>query len=274
MSEVEKPNLSQIVYSCYFARSREGEQFVQEHVFSYQIAGTLTLNDGVQDYTFKEGDFRFTKRNNLVKFNKQPPENGEFKAISIYLDQETLRNFSLEYGYNAAPHQNGKAVVELKSDKLLRSFADSLMPYREFQPLNNPQLMSLKLKEAILVLLQTNPAMKDILFDFSDPGKIDLEGFMNQNFHFNVQLKRFAYLTGRSLATFKRDFEKIFHISPSRWLLQKRLEAAHYLIKEEGKAPSEAYLETGFEDLSHFSFAFKKAYGVAPSRVALRVSHK
>jgi AraC-like DNA-binding protein len=239
MSEVEKPNLSQIVYSCYFTRSREGEQFVQEHVFSYQIAGTLTLNDGVQDYTFKEGDFRFTTRNN-----------------------------------NTAPHQNGKAVVELKSDKLLKSFADSLMPYREFQPPNNVQLMSLKLKEAILVLLQTNPAMKDILFDFSDPGKIDLEGFMNQNFHFNVQLKRFAYLTGRSLATFKRDFEKIFHISPSRWLLQKRLEAAHYLIKEEGKAPSEAYLETGFEDLSHFSFAFKKAYGVAPSRVALRVSHK
>jgi AraC-like DNA-binding protein len=119
---------------------------------------------------------------------------------------------------------------------LLKSFVDSLMPYRDFQPPNNPQLMALKLKEAILVLLQTNPEMKDILFDFSDPGKIDLEGFMNQNFHFNVQLKRFAYLTGRSLATFKRDFEKIFHISPSRWLVQRRLEAAHYLIKEERKS--------------------------------------
>jgi AraC-like DNA-binding protein len=265
--QTEAPILSQIVYSCYFARSREGEQFVKEHVLSYQIAGTLILNDGADDFLFKEGDFRFTKRNNLVKFNKQPPENGEFKAISIYLDQETLRNFSLEYGYNVTPHQNGKAVVELKSGKLLKSFVDSLMPYQEFQPPNNPQLMSLKLKEAILVLLQTNPEMKDILFDFSDPGKIDLEGFMNQNFHFNVQLKRFAYLTGRSLATFKRDFEKIFHISPSRWLLQRRLEAAHYLIKEKGKAPSEVYLETGFEDLSHFSFAFKKVYGVAPSRI-------
>lgn len=127
--------------------------------------------------------------------------------------------------------------------------------------------MDLKLKEAILVLLQTNPDIKEILFDFSEPGKIDLEGFMNQNFHFNVQLKRFAYLTGRSLATFKRDFEKIFHQSPSRWLLERRLQAAHYLIKEQGKAPSEVYLETGFEDLSHFSYAFKKLYGVAPSRL-------
>ncbi|MCE7065516.1 AraC family transcriptional regulator [Dyadobacter sp. CY326] len=265
---VIEPTLSQITYSCYHSRSREGEQFVPEHVFSYQIAGTLIVNDGLQEYIFKEGDFRLTKRNKLVKFNKQPPANGDFKAISIYLDQQTLRNFSMEFHYEAAPHSSEKAFIALKTNKLMTSYIDSLMPYREFQPPTSQQLMALKLKEAILILLQTNPETKDILFDFSEPGKIDLEGFMIQNFHFNVQLKRFAYLTGRSLATFKRDFEKIFHMSPSRWLMQKRLEAAHYLIKEKGKAPSEVYLETGFEDLSHFSFAFKKAYGIAPSRVA------
>jgi AraC-like DNA-binding protein len=82
-----------------------------------------------------------------------------------------------------------------------------------------------------------------------------------------VQLQRFAYLTGRSLATFKRDFEKIFHLSPSRWLQQRRLQEAHYLIKEKGKAVSDVYLDLGFEDLSHFSFVFKKKYGVAPSKI-------
>lgn len=80
----------------------------------------------------------------------------------------------------------------------------------------NNQLADLKLKEALLLLLQVNPELKNILFDFSEPGKINLEGFMNKNYHFNVELKRFAYLTGRSLATFKRDFEKIFNVSPSR----------------------------------------------------------
>lgn len=268
MNMSQPTDLTQITYSCYYTRSREGEQFVPEHVLSYQIAGTLFLNDGVRDYVCKEGDFRFTKRNKLLKFNKQPPENGEFKSISIYLDQQTLRNFSMEFDYQATPQHDDVTVVMLRSDQLLTSYIASLMPYQAFQPPTNEHLMSLKLKEAILILLQSHPEMKDVLFDFTEPGKIDLEGFMNQNFHFNVQLKRFAYLTGRSLATFKRDFEKIFHISPSRWLLQKRLEAAHYLIKEKGKAPSEVYLETGFEDLSHFSFAFKKAYGVAPSRVA------
>ena len=258
---------SQIVYSCYYSRSREGEQFVPEHVFSYQIAGLLTLNDGNHIHTIKEGDFRFVKRNRLVKFIKQPPEGGEFRSVSVYLDQQTLRNFCMEYAYPAVQHTHADAVLQLKPGKLLTSYIDSLMPYQEQAQPANPQLVNLKLREAILILLQTNPSLKDILFDFSDPGKIDLEGFMNKNFHFNVQLQRFAYLTGRSLATFKRDFEKIFHLSPSRWLIQKRLQEAYYLIKEKNKAASDVYLELGFEDLSHFSFAFKKKYGVAPSKI-------
>lgn len=90
---------------------------------------------------------------------------------------------------------------------------------------------------------------------------------MNKNFHFNVEFNRFAYLTGRSLATLKRDFEKLFNTTPGRWLQHRRLQEAHYLIKEKGKAPSDVYIDVGFEDLSHLSFAFKKLYGLAPGRI-------
>jgi len=118
-----------------------------------------------------------------------------------------------------------------------------------------------------MILLETNPELKNVLFDFSEPGKIDLEAYMNKNYKFNVDLNRFAYLTGRSLATFKRDFERIFHNTPNRWLQQKRLNDAYYLIKEKKQNVSDVYLDVGFKDLSHFSFAFKKAFGVAPSHL-------
>ncbi|MBO2009235.1 helix-turn-helix domain-containing protein [Hymenobacter negativus] len=262
------PPRSPILYSCYFNVSREGEQFVPEHILSYQVAGTLFTNDGDREQVFREGDLRLSKRNHLVKFRKQPPENGEFKSLSIALDQQTLRSFSLEYGYQAAQHRASReAVVELELNPLFKSYLDSLQPYEQLAQPGNEGLLSLKVREAIMLLLKSRPDLQDVLFDFAEPGKIDLEAFMSRNFHFNVQLRRFAYLTGRSLATFKRDFEKIFQLSPSRWLQQRRLQEAHFLIKEKGKAPSEAYLEVGFEDLSHFSFAFKKMYGVAPSRL-------
>lgn len=269
MSSVQQDNKlkNSITYSCYFNKSREGEQFVPEHVFSYQISGMLTLYDGNKEYTFFEGDFRFIKRNNLLKFNKQPPKDGEFKSISVYLDQETLRKISVEYNYSANNIHEGDAVIGLEPQQLFTSYLESLKPYDQFNGADNHDLQALKLKEAVLILLKTNPSLKDILFDFSAPGKIDLEAFMNKNYHFNVTLNRFAYLTGRSLATFKRDFEKIFRTSPSRWLLQRRLKEAYYQIKEKGKKPSEVYLEVGFEDLSHFSFAFKNAFGQAPTKV-------
>jgi AraC-like DNA-binding protein len=173
----------------------------------------------------------------------------------------------MEVGHKAEKHINGNAVIDLKPDPLYKNYFDSLPPYIQLNEEEDAGLVALKLREAILLLLKVNPELKDILFDFSEPGKIDLEAFMNKNFHFNVDLNRFAYLTGRSLATFKRDFEKLFHLSPSRWLQQRRLAEAYYLIKKKGKTASDIYLDLGFEDLSHFSFAFKKQFGAAPTKI-------
>lgn len=256
-----------IVYSCYSTRSREGEQYAAEHTLTYQVAGSLILNDGSKEHLLDEGSLRFVKRNQLLKFTKQPPEHGDFKSLAIYLTQQALKNISMEWGITAEHKQYDKSVVHLPTNTLLKGYIDSLLVYQQNGSLNNQQLVELKIKEGILLLLQVKPELKNILFDFNEPHKIDLEVFMNKNFHFNVTLDRFAYLTGRSLATFKRDFERMFGSTPGRWLLHKRLQEAYYLIKEKGKSASDIYLDLGFEDLSHFSFAFKKEYGEAPSKI-------
>jgi len=257
----------QILYSCYFARSREGEHFIPEHVFSYQVSGEMTASDSKKTYHSKPGDFRFSKRNHLAKFTKIPPEGGEFKSVSLYLDQQILREISKEYDFKINKKTDSDAMIPLASHPLYTSFINSLIAYLEVEQDENEVLFNLKIKEAVHLLLKVNPELKDILFDFNEPGKIDLEAFMNKNFHFNVHLHRFAYLTGRSLATFKRDFQKVFQESPGSWLLNKRLQEAYYLIKQ-GKSPSEVYIGVGFEDLSHFSFSFKKKFGVVPSSLS------
>ncbi|MGY3211823.1 helix-turn-helix domain-containing protein [Mucilaginibacter sp. HD30] len=265
MAVSERPKIG---YSCYYTRSRDGEQFVPEHVFSYQISGRLTLTDNLgQTHIFDEGDFRLIRRNNFVKYIKEPPPGGEFRSVSIYLDQQSLRNFSLQHPGKELTATSPEIIIKLSSNALFASLMNSLQPYGQDEPLIGEELQQLKVNEAILVLLQTNPGLSGSLFDFSEPGKIELESFMEKNFQFNVQMKRFAYLTGRSLATFKRDFEKAFKTTPGQWLLQRRLQEAFYLIKEKGRSPSDVYLDLGFENLSHFSFAFKNKFGVAPSKV-------
>jgi AraC family transcriptional regulator, exoenzyme S synthesis regulatory protein ExsA len=65
-------------------------------------------------------------------------------------------------------------------------------------PILTKSLAKLKTNEAIELLLRYDHNLKDLLFDFSQPHKIDLEAYMNQHYKYNVSLKQFAKLTGRS----------------------------------------------------------------------------
>ncbi|KAA2245101.1 helix-turn-helix transcriptional regulator [Chitinophaga agrisoli] len=257
-----------ILYSCYSRKSSEGEQFISEHIFGYTISGSSETYLGNKAYTFNEGDFRFIRKNQLTRYTKFPPPGGEYRAISIKMDQDTLRSLSEEFNLHMDGPFQGENALHLAPHKLLRHYIDSLTPYLNTTGELSIALTNQKVREAVMLLLETNPSLKNVLFDFSEPGKIDLEAYMNEHYKFNVHLDRFAYLTGRSLATFKRDFEKIFHTTPSRWLQQRRLKEAYYLLKEKGRRTSDVYLEVGFEDLSHFSYAFKKTFGVTPSAVS------
>lgn len=108
--------------------------------------------------------------------------------------------------------------------------------------------------------MQLHPELSDILFDFGIPGRLDLEEFMQKSYRFNVSMERFAFLTGRSLSAFKRDFKTIFNETPNRWLTKRRLQEARFLVEQKKQRPTDIYLDLGFEDLSHFSFAFKKEF--------------
>ena len=130
----------------------------------------------------------------------------------------------------------------------------------------------LKVKEGMKLLLHAMPKLSNLLFDFSEPYKVDLEEFMLSNFHYNLPSEKFAGLTGRSLAGFKRDFKKIFGMPPRHWLMQKRLTEARSLIERKNKRPSAIYLDLGFESLSHFSHAFKKKFGKAPTEWPIRTN--
>lgn len=85
----------------------------------------------------------------------------------------------------------------------------------------------------------------------------------------DLSIEEIVHYTGRSLATFKRDFKKISDLTPEKWLIKKRLEKAYDLMKHSKKKVVEVYAEVGFRNPSHFSTAFKKHFGVAPSAVTV-----
>lgn len=259
--------IRKVAISCYYNSSREGENFVDHHTLTYQISGTLTLFDGRKEYVSNKGLLRLVRGNRLMKFIKNPDAKEPFQSLSIYLAPDFLKEFAATHPYQCNKHHKLDPVLTLKKDRWLENYLQSVQDYVEQNALEDPFLTDAKLKEGLLLLLRLNPEIGDVLFDFSEPYKIDLRAFMQEYYSFNVRMERFAYLTGRSLATFKRDFQKEFGISPGRWLTKRRLEEAYKLLSETTKTPSDIYLDLGFEDLSHFSFAFKKQFGIVPSKL-------
>src|ERR1700760_3778821 len=203
---------SWLFFSCYAEKIRVTENFVYEHSFTHVLEGSLAFYVEGARREYHAGDTLLVKRNQLAKATKLPPEGGVFKSVSIRLDQESLRSFSAEQAVHGTGPYRGDSILLLKQDIFSNSFFESLSPYFTIPEANiDESLRKLKVKEAIILLLRLNKGIKDLLFDFSEPGKIDLEEFMSKHFAFNVEMKQFAYLTGRRLATFKRDFVKIFY---------------------------------------------------------------
>ena len=205
-------------------------------------------------------------KNQLGTLTKTPVAGGNYETIVISLQDDLLRKITLEEKLEADRKYNGPLNILIPSNDFLKGYFQSIVPYaRNSGAAMTDEMGILKVKEGVKLLLLAVPELRNFLFDFSIPYKIDLERFMLSNYQFNVTNEKFAQLTGRSLASFKRDFQKVFGMPPRQWLKEKRLNEARHLIENKHKKPSSIYLDLGFESLSHFSHSFKKNFGKSPT---------
>lgn len=254
------------IKSCYIGPEISPEQFIPEHFFLYIAKGSMHGYDGSKYRTLKSGEYSLVRKNRLARYNKEK-ENGAFEKVIIILDEKFLKKFQAKYKNTAVPFHSAEAFLTINKNELITNFIHSLAPYYHRSGKIDKAFADLKREELLIILLQNQPELAGVFFDYGIPEKINLEEFMNRNYKFNVSLERFAYMTGRSLSGFKRDFKTIFNDTPNHWLVNKRLQEAHFLLEKKKSKPTEIYLELGFEDLSHFSFAFKKLFGVAPTEL-------
>jgi AraC-like DNA-binding protein len=247
----------------YVGNEISPEQFIAEHTLVYVIKGIMNFYDGSTLETLKSGDCAIGRKNRLARFNKEKVNN-ELEKVFVFFDEAFLKRFQERHKPNLIKFSSDETIIHIKKNELLPNFIQSLQPYYSHAIIKEP-FADVKREELLLILLQKQPDLAGVFFDFGIPQKINLEEFMNKNFKFNVSVERFAFLTGRSLSAFKRDFKTTFNDTPTHWLVKKRLQEAYFLIKKKRQKPSDIYLELGFETLSHFSYAFKKQFGQTPT---------
>ncbi|RFZ83165.1 AraC family transcriptional regulator [Mucilaginibacter terrenus] len=254
-----------IFYSYLSAERKEKICIWNHHTLILQVSGQLTLETSEQSISMSGEEVLLIGRNQVGTLSKTPLPGGNYETIVISLQEDLLRKIALEEKIEAERKYVGPPNILIPSNDFLQGYFRSIIPYaRSSGAAMTDEMGILKVKEGVKLLLLALPGLRNYLFDFSEPHKIDLERFMLSNYQFNVPVEKFAQLTGRSLAGFKRDFQKTFGAPPRHWLQDKRLNAAKYLIETKKQKPSAVYLDLGFKSLSHFSHSFKKKFGKSP----------
>ena len=92
---------------------------------------------------------------------------------------------------------------------------------------------------------------------------------MKQNYDKPLKVEDYAYLTGRSESTFRRDFKQYFHTTPQQWLKEQRLENALRLLQQQEMSVTQVAYEIGYENISYFIRAFKGKGGLSPKQYML-----
>lgn len=261
---------SGIFLSCFSDYSEKCIHATPEHTLVYIYSGQQVIEDGNEQIIIGAGECAFIRRDHHLLMFKNSKGEELYKGISLTFKRNVLREFYSKLNKSEIPanipiSDNNVFKIEPRPD--ITSLFQSLNPYFDSNIKPSEGVVHLKLLEGIYALLNNSKLLFPVLFDFTEPWKVDMLEFLNENYMEDLTIEQIASYTGRSLATFKRDFAKISDLTPQKWLIKKRLETAYYKLKKEARKVNEVYLEVGFKNPSHFSTAFKKQYGISPTEI-------
>lgn len=262
-------NYNNIFFSFFYDDESGCIHRSHEYAMNYVYSGEMLLDNGKEQIHVGKGECVFIPRDHHITMYKKTCDGERYCGIFLSFTRKFLREMygKLEQPKMAVDTPKIEQALRLPKTAEITSLFASMTPY--FDPNVKPQddFMHLKLQEGLLALLHIDNRFVPTLFDFNEAWKIDILEFMNANYMYEFSLEELAHYTGRSLATFKRDFKKLSDLTPEKWLIRKRLEVAYQLMKEGWKRISDVYAEVGFKNPSHFSTAFKRQYGVPPTAV-------
>lgn len=240
-----------------------GDLTMLEHSILLIESGTLTLNNGREEYTLNTGEMTILPKISRFRVSKTLNASGNFQGIFICLCSEFLHKFAEEE--NIEITRSPIDVHELKVRKMneeMQAYVKDISHMVDTRPL--PGKVKLKFMELLYNLKLSYPDMLMRIFQLCTPDKTDLEYFMNENFMKSVSLEDLANMSGRSLSTFKRDFKTCFGTTPKKWINNKRLEYAYNLLHLSIYSVSEICFMVGYDNPQYFSQLFRAKYKTQP----------
>jgi AraC-like DNA-binding protein len=242
--------------------------FRDEACFIYFSEGRASINSARERVDIQPSDAVLLKCGTYFSELIRHRSGDRFEILVFHLYPEILRNiYKDELPSTIERAKDNKLADKLVSSEIIKKYIDGLQFYFENPQLVNAEVLNLKVRELILLLLQSKNAesIASLFSDLFSPRDIQIQEIIANHLFSPLSINDLAELANISVSTFTRMFQKLYNTTPANYIKERRLERAKQLLGVGSRTVSEIALETGFNDLAHFSRVFKSYYQVTPS---------
>jgi AraC-like DNA-binding protein len=247
---------------------RQNPVFQDEACFLYFCEGGAYVSAPTQKVTIKEKESVLLKCGTYFADLFQNSSSGICEVCVIHFFPDVLeRIFKEEIPFFVKQKKSGNYTFSLSQKNVIDHFMESLNFYFDNPEMAKEEILYLKIKELILLLLHTKAAdtILELYSYLFTPQKATISEVVESHLYSNLSLDQLAFLAGKSLSTFKREFKRHFDDTPANYIRNKRMKKAADLLVHSSLTVSEIAFQTGFEDPSYFSRLFFQRFNRLPS---------
>jgi len=205
--------------------------------------------------------------NHFVDILKETKDN-QIEVIAFHLFPEVLKRlYTGDLPKIIKKQSKSKSSQVVGSSDVIAKFVESLEFYFQNPALVNNDLLELKIKELILLLIQSKniDSILELVADLYSSNTVQVREVIELHLFSNLKLEELAKLCNLSLSSFKREFKKEFDDSPTNYINNRRLDKAKELLSLSDIPVSEIAYEIGFKDSLYFTRLFRNKVGVPPT---------
>ncbi|MDR6805996.1 AraC-like DNA-binding protein [Dyadobacter sp. BE34] len=192
-----------------------------------------------------------------------------FTSILFYFSNQVFNRFLIKYEHllkQNTPKGDKQSFLIFRQDSFIKHFIASLQIVLSNGGSLPAEIRLLRIEELLLYLLQSDPErFRAIEILTRNKQQLQIKKVIESQIGQPTTVDDLAFLCHMSTSTFKRKFREIYHTSPQKWLLARRLELAADLLKSCDESPSGIYMKVGYQNHSSFSEAFRNHFGSTPS---------
>jgi AraC-like DNA-binding protein len=240
---------------------------LNKNTFSFLQEGKKEIFFDNSSFAIDNSQFLLMKSGHYLMTEKLSNIEDYYRSILFFFSNEDVLKFIRKFELNPTESSKLYSTYSFNYDSFIKRFADSLLDISKLSTAIQKNILDAKFEEIMLYLVEFKGV--DFLYSIINNSDNNSQRFIQtieSNQLNKLTIKELSFLSNMSVSTFKREFEKHFHSSPSKWFQEKRLEHSAFLLKNKSKRPSDIYEEIGYENLSNFIQAFKMKFGITPKQ--------